>query len=135
MQKKLFTFPFHLVSQLQISPFFAKFYFLYPLKIPGKPKVFCCFQGTLARNGLTHERQCWHHTGSTLFSSQWRCLIKKLFLKISQIYRKTPEFCEIFKNTYFEKHLRTTASVCYMFFVLARFKATLVGYLNGNSDL
>ena len=56
MQKKLFTFPFHLVSQLQISPFFAKFYFLYPLKIPGKPKVFCCFQGTLARNGLTHEK-------------------------------------------------------------------------------
>ena len=64
-------------------------------------------------------------------SSHQRCSIKTVLLKISQIsqentcagvsfqlYQKeTPaqvfsrEICEIFKNTYFEEHMRTTASV------------------------
>ena len=55
-------------------------------------------------------------------SCHQRSSIKKLFLKISYIHRKTLvlvslfnkvagcEFCEIFKSTYFEKHLRTSAS-------------------------
>ena len=36
---------------------------------------------------------------------------KTLLLKISQI-----EYCEIFKKTYFEKHLRTTASEFWLAF-------------------
>ena len=62
-------------------------------------------------------------------SSHQRCSIKKLFLKIRNIHWETPVFesifnimvtpthvfserkiCEIFKNTYFEEHLRVTAS-------------------------
>ena len=37
-------------------------------------------------------------------------LIKKEIL--AQVF--PCEFCEIFKNTYFEEHLRTAASVCYV---------------------
>ena len=40
-------------------------------------------------------------------------------LKTCNFFKKRPptqvfscEYCEIFKNTYFEKHLRTTASIC-----------------------
>ena len=62
-------------------------------------------------------------------SSHQRCSIKKVFLKIHNIHRKTPvlepyfnnnftkihvfscKYWEIFKNTYFEEHLRTAASV------------------------
>ena len=50
-------------------------------------------------------------------SSHQRCSIKKLFLKNSQyLQEKTSvgvffcEYCEIFKNTYFEEHLRTALS-------------------------
>ena len=58
-------------------------------------------------------------------SSHWNCFMKKAFLKIFVIHRKvadlqlhlkeTPtevfssEYCEIFKNTYFEEHLLTAA--------------------------
>ena len=50
-------------------------------------------------------------------SSHQRCSIKKVFLKILQLYRKTPvlelifNFIKLFKNTYFEEHLRTAAFV------------------------
>ena len=73
-------------------------------------------------------------------SSQWRCFIKKLFLKISRYSQENTcvgvsfliklqalrpvtllkrdsdtgffscEYCEIFKNTYFEEHLRTAVT-------------------------
>ena len=57
-------------------------------------------------------------------SSHRRCSVKKVFLKISQISQKTPvleslfnkmsevfkKIREVLKNTYFEEHLRTTAS-------------------------
>ena len=57
-------------------------------------------------------------------SSHRRRSVKKVFLKISQISRKTPvleslfnkmsevfkKICEVFKNTYFEEHQRMTAS-------------------------
>ena len=63
-------------------------------------------------------------------SSQWRCSIKKLFLKISRYSQENTcvgvsflilkrdsdtgffscEYCEIFKNTYFEEHLRTAVT-------------------------
>ena len=53
-----------------------------------------------------------------LRSSHRKCSIKKLFLKTScnLILKNIPtqvffyEYCEIFKNTYFEEHLRTAAS-------------------------
>ena len=76
--------------------------------------------------------------GSTSRSSHQRCSIKKLFLKISQYCQESPvlgslfnkvaglkacnfieetptqvvfcEYCEIFKNTYFEEHLQMAAS-------------------------
>ena len=67
--------------------------------------------------------------GSTSRSSHQRCSIKKLFLKISQYWQESPvleslfnklketptqvvfcEYCEIFKNTYFEDHLQIAAS-------------------------
>ena len=35
-------------------------------------------------------------------------LLRKLFLKVSQY---SQEYCEIFENTYFEEHLRTTVFV------------------------
>ena len=40
-----------------------------------------------------------------------RCSIKKLFSKISQYSQENNcEYCEIFKNTYFEEYLQTAAS-------------------------
>ena len=67
--------------------------------------------------------------GSTSRSSHQRCFIKKLFLKISQYWQESPvleslfnklketptqvvfcEYCEIFKNTYFEEKLQIAAS-------------------------
>ena len=60
-------------------------------------------------------------------SSHGRCSVKIVFLKISQISQENTcigdskkeaptqlfscEYCEIFKNTYFQEHLRMTASV------------------------
>ena len=55
-------------------------------------------------------------------SSHQRCSVKKALLKISQISQEnicigdsniyySCEIYEILKNTYFEEHLRTTASV------------------------
>ena len=41
-----------------------------------------------------------------------RCSVKKVFLKISHLAQIFAcEFCEIFKNTFFTEHLRTTASI------------------------
>ena len=59
---------------------------------------------TLAKQLFNSFRKC--------RSSHRRCSIKKLFLKNSNIYRKyfNSEYCEIFKSTYFEEHLRTAAS-------------------------
>ena len=57
-------------------------------------------------------------TNVSILSSHRRCSVKKLFLKISQCSQENTfvgvsvfscESCEIFKNTYFEEHLRTTA--------------------------
>ena len=40
-----------------------------------------------------------------------RCSIKKLFSKISQYSQENnSEYCEIFKNTYFEEYLQMAAS-------------------------
>ena len=54
---------------------------------------------------------------ATWKSSQQRCSIKKHCPKGLQLYlKKTPtqvfyrEYCEIFKNTFFENYLRTAAS-------------------------
>ena len=45
-------------------------------------------------------------------SSQWRCSVKNGFLKNLQISQLLScKICEIFKNIYFEEHLRTTAFV------------------------
>ena len=41
--------------------------------------------------------------------SHWRFPIKTLFLKVLQYSREI--LCEIFKNTYFEEHLCTAASI------------------------
>ena len=90
--------------------------------------VFCvfCFEPR-------HQNMCYHHLKMSNFyvilfslykSSRRRCSIKKLLLKISQYSQETTvleslsskvadsfcEYCEIFKNTYFEKYLRTATS-------------------------
>ena len=45
-------------------------------------------------------------------SSRQRCSIKKSVVKIFAIFTgKHCEYCKIFENTYFEEHLRTSASV------------------------
>ena len=76
-----------------------------------------------------------HRDDELYWSVHWRCSIKKMYLKISQISQETTyesllnkaaglelyqketltqllscEICEIFKNAYFEDHLRTAAS-------------------------
>ena len=41
-----------------------------------------------------------------------RCSVKKVFLKISHLAQIFAcEFCEIFKNTFFTEHLRTTVII------------------------
>ena len=83
----------------------------------------------------SHEEQTYlFYDVNPCRSSHHRCSLKKLFLKFHNIYRKTPvmesllnkvaglyqkqtaamvfscKYCEIFKNSYFEKHLWTATS-------------------------
>ena len=56
-------------------------------------------------------------------SSHRRCSLKKAALKnFCNIYKKTPvleslfcEYCDIFKNTYFEEQSRTTTIECFLY--------------------
>ena len=55
---------------------------------------------------MPNAKQLLYQTGK---SSHRRFSMKKLFLKIFAILTGK-HLCEIFKNTYFEEHLRTAAS-------------------------
>ena len=80
---------------------------------------------------IIKKLQCSHwHFHRCLYSQPWtiyyetlvsrssylRCSVKKIFQKYRKFYRKTQtqvlscEYCEVFKNTYFEEQLRTAAS-------------------------
>ena len=69
-------------------------------------------------------------------SSHWKCFMKEAFLKIFVIHRKvadlqlhlketptevfSPEYCEIFKNTYFEEHLQIQSKFINLHFISKR---------------
>ena len=69
---------------------------------------------------FTGQHLCW-----SLF------LIKLQALKAYHFMRETPrqvlscEYCEIFKNTYFEKRLRTAASILSMFPIISMLSTIL----------
>ena len=134
--------PFHFTLFPNFKParFLPNFLFYTPWKYQENQRFSAVFRGckmrTLARNGLTHEKTMLASHRNYSVQQPVEVFNKKVVLK--RFHKFTG------KHLNFAKFLRTTilknicerlllSAIC--FFVLARFKATLVGYLNGNSDL
>ena len=111
----------HYNAQIHCVKFFKEFY--------GERSSICLINKTLQRSASTYTPTLNTKMNRISYivrsrSSHQRCSIKKVFLRISQnaeacnFIKKEAlaqvfscEFCEIFKNTFFTEHLRTTTSL------------------------
>ena len=78
----------------RFNPFFPNAPFLYPLKTLENRKFFWCFQGV--------EKCC--------IGNKWKLKASNFIKKETPTQKFSGEYCEIFKNTYFEEYLWTDAS-------------------------